>query len=234
MLGVLLIAVAAAVACRRLTGPVLRWLERLPPPAAHSLFLAAYVAVSFPVMVGMMVLNLAAGYLFGLYRGLALCLGGGVLGAVIATEACRHTCRSPVQRLQRDYENLKQVRDGGDRGTYVCFSSALWEWVWGSLQLCPSFFLIVPLPPPGQPCDRGQERLSHHRHDAPDLCALWAAERPLLGASARRRGPARAHQCDTAQPAPALTCPLFLADGKDYKEALRPGDLLWPLPHDGT
>lgn len=109
VVGLLLLAAAAAVACQRLTGPVLRWLERLPPPAAHTLFLTAYVAASFPVMVGMMVLNLAAGYLFGLYRGLVLCLSGGVLGAVIATEACRHTCRSPVQRLQRDYENLKQV-----------------------------------------------------------------------------------------------------------------------------
>lgn len=98
------------MACKHLTGPLLRWLERLPTPLAHVLFLTAYVASAFPVMVGMMVLNLAGGYLFGLAHGLALCLSGGVLGALVATEACRHACRAPVIRLQRDYENLKQVR----------------------------------------------------------------------------------------------------------------------------
>eukprot|EP00730_Choanoeca_flexa_P018959 TRINITY_DN9247_c0_g1_i3.p1 TRINITY_DN9247_c0_g1~~TRINITY_DN9247_c0_g1_i3.p1 ORF type:complete len:360 (+),score=46.22 TRINITY_DN9247_c0_g1_i3:284-1363(+) len=109
LVGLLTLAAVATLLCRQYLGSLLVFLERLPGPVGPMLFIAAYVAVSFPFMMGVVVLNLAAGYLYGLLDGVLICVIGGTVGAFIATAACRHCFKSTVQRLQNSYTNLKQI-----------------------------------------------------------------------------------------------------------------------------
>lgn len=95
--------------CREYLGSILVWLESLPTWLGIFIFIMCYIIVSFPFMMGVVVLNLAAGYLYGMLDGTLICLFGSAIGALIATQACKTCCRSSVAQLQHEYANLKQV-----------------------------------------------------------------------------------------------------------------------------
>lgn len=73
-----------------------RWLEGLGP-AGYALYIAAYALVTV-LMMPAVLLMIAAGYFFGLLRGVALVSAGATLGAALAFLVARHLARERVEK----------------------------------------------------------------------------------------------------------------------------------------
>jgi len=68
-----------------------------------------FVAVSFPVMWGYIVLNLTAGYLYGMWHGLVLTSVCSTFGALVAFVCCRRFFVEYISNTVMVYENFKQI-----------------------------------------------------------------------------------------------------------------------------
>jgi uncharacterized membrane protein YdjX (TVP38/TMEM64 family) len=101
-----LIVAALVVAALLLAGRLLpfrdlidgfgRWLAGLGP-AGYALFIAAYALVTV-LMMPAVLMTIAAGYFFGLVKGVALVSAGATLGAALAFLIARHLARERVAR----------------------------------------------------------------------------------------------------------------------------------------
>ncbi|XP_078458139.1 transmembrane protein 64 [Lampetra fluviatilis] len=68
---------------------LLEWLQEVDMAAGTLLFVLGFVLVSFPWGWGYIVLNVAAGYLYGFLLGLALVAAGVLIGTFVAHVGCR-------------------------------------------------------------------------------------------------------------------------------------------------
>ncbi len=91
VLGVILIAVACVVLflCKDYLKFLLLWMENIDLRIAAVIFIALYILVSFPMMWGYIILNVSAGYLYGLLYGTLLTCGCALLGIFLAHEVTR-------------------------------------------------------------------------------------------------------------------------------------------------
>ena len=108
-LGLAGVTVGLVFLIREYMSGVLYYLASLPTYQSALLFIALYTAVSFPMMWGYIVLNIATGYLYGLTLGVVITSVGAGIGSLVALVACRKLARHYVQSLLSSYENLKQI-----------------------------------------------------------------------------------------------------------------------------
>jgi uncharacterized membrane protein YdjX (TVP38/TMEM64 family) len=100
---------AAIVLCREYLGPLMGWLAHLHGWHGPALFTLLFVIVSFPMAWGYIVLNVAAGYLYGLAWGVLLTSFGAGLGSLISFVICRRFMNGYVRRFLETYENFNKI-----------------------------------------------------------------------------------------------------------------------------
>ncbi len=76
-----------------------RWIEGLGP-AGYALYVAAYALVTVLMMPAVLMM-IAAGYFFGLVKGVAIVSVGATLGASLAFLIARHLARGRVERYAK-------------------------------------------------------------------------------------------------------------------------------------
>eukprot|EP00054_Salpingoeca_dolichothecata_P001502 m.19460 g.19460 ORF g.19460 m.19460 type:complete len:450 (-) comp12242_c0_seq1:53-1402(-) len=104
-----LLALAAIVLCRQYLGTFLAWLAHLPGWQGPILFGSLFIPVSFPMAWGYIILNLGAGYIYGLWRGLLITSAGASVGALLSFIVCRRLFKGYVLSTLGTYENFKQI-----------------------------------------------------------------------------------------------------------------------------
>eukprot|EP00048_Salpingoeca_helianthica_P011271 m.161663 g.161663 ORF g.161663 m.161663 type:complete len:375 (+) comp15198_c4_seq1:4111-5235(+) len=100
---------AALVLCRAYLGAFLSWLADLPGPHGAFLFVVLFTVVSFPMMWGYIILNLGAGYIYGLVAGTLITSIGANIGALVSFLVCRQMWREWVLQKLSSYENMRQI-----------------------------------------------------------------------------------------------------------------------------
>lgn len=100
----LTIGVVVVILCRHYLKDLLEWLQNLPAWAGILLFIVMFTIVSFPMTWGYIVLNFAAGYLYGFTIGLIVVALSATFGVSTAFIVCR--------RFFRDYVRSKLESDG--------------------------------------------------------------------------------------------------------------------------
>eukprot|EP00047_Mylnosiga_fluctuans_P016865 m.56998 g.56998 ORF g.56998 m.56998 type:complete len:382 (-) comp6806_c0_seq2:361-1506(-) len=108
---VLLVAAAIAllVLCHRYLGPFLDWISELNGWQGPLLLCLLFVLVSFPMAWGYIIINLGAGYIYGLFYGTLVTIVGANIGALVSFVICRRLWRDYVLEKLSTYDNLKQV-----------------------------------------------------------------------------------------------------------------------------
>ncbi|XP_078072135.1 transmembrane protein 64 [Mustelus asterias] len=94
---------------RRYLKELLLWLESLDSLVGALLFVVGFIAVSLPCSWGYIVLNVAAGYLYGFVLGLGLVVVGVLIGTFIAHLLCRRLLAAWVIAKVRANEQLSAV-----------------------------------------------------------------------------------------------------------------------------
>eukprot|EP00043_Microstomoeca_roanoka_P019796 m.230080 g.230080 ORF g.230080 m.230080 type:complete len:271 (+) comp17057_c3_seq1:409-1221(+) len=88
---------------------LLIWLEDSPLHLRLVAFFLLYIIASLPMMVGIIALNIAAGYLFGFWLGCIISMSAASFGAIVVTWTCRLCCLATVQDLQAKHERLSSL-----------------------------------------------------------------------------------------------------------------------------
>ena len=107
----LLYAVAVVILvffCRQYVKGFLKWLQHLDKWVSGLIFVVMFTLVSFPMTWGYIVLNMAAGYLYGFMAGLLTVTISVLFGVTTSVIICRYFLRNLVQsKLQSSH--LKAV-----------------------------------------------------------------------------------------------------------------------------
>ena len=104
----LLLGLVLMFLCRRYLKDLLEWLQNLDKWQALFLFLVMFTIVSFPMTWGYIVLNVAAGYLYGFKVGLVVVLVCVAFGLSTAFMVCRRFLRDYV-RSKLESDSLKAI-----------------------------------------------------------------------------------------------------------------------------
>ena len=104
----LVIGVILVVLCRRYIIDVLEWLQNLDEWVEALLFVIMFTVVSFPVTWGYIILNVAAGYLFGFMLGFFIVVVSVACGLSSAFIVCRRYLRDFV-RSKLESDSLKAI-----------------------------------------------------------------------------------------------------------------------------
>ncbi|KAB5517812.1 hypothetical protein PHYPO_G00171470 [Pangasianodon hypophthalmus] len=94
---------------RRYLKDALLWVESLDGLMGAMLFIVCLITVSFPCGWGYMVLNVAAGYLYGFVPGVGLVMVGVLIGTSVAHVACRRLLSGWVMNRVGNNEQLSAV-----------------------------------------------------------------------------------------------------------------------------
>lgn len=94
---------------RRYLKDALLWLESLDGLMGAMLFIVCLITVSFPCGWGYMLLNVAAGYLYGFVPGVGLVMVGVLIGTSVAHVACRRLLSGWVLSRVGNNEQLGAV-----------------------------------------------------------------------------------------------------------------------------
>lgn len=94
---------------RRYLKDALLWVESLDGLMGAMLFIVCLITVSFPCGWGYMVLNVAAGYLYGFVPGVGLVMVGVLIGTLVAHVACRRLLSGWVLSRVGSNEQLSAV-----------------------------------------------------------------------------------------------------------------------------
>ncbi|XP_012791501.2 transmembrane protein 64 [Sorex araneus] len=110
-----LACVLAALCCaslalaRRSLQHLLLWVESLDSLLGVLLFVVGFIVVSFPCGWGYIVLNVAAGYLYGFVLGMGLMVVGVLIGTFIAHVVCKRLLTAWVAARIQSSEQLSAV-----------------------------------------------------------------------------------------------------------------------------
>ncbi|XP_028819833.1 transmembrane protein 64 [Denticeps clupeoides] len=88
---------------------LLLWVESLDSLAGALLFVVGLIAVSFPCGWGYIVLNVAAGYLYGFVLGMGLVMVGVLIGTFVAHVVCKRLLTSWVAGKVGSSERLSAI-----------------------------------------------------------------------------------------------------------------------------
>ena len=104
----LIIGLIVVILCRRYIKDVLEWLQNLEEWEGILLFVVMFTLVSFPMAWGYILLNVAAGYLYGFVLGFLVVIFSVLCGLFTAFIVCRRYLRDFVRsRLESD--SLKAI-----------------------------------------------------------------------------------------------------------------------------
>lgn len=104
----LIFGLIVVILCRRYVRDVLEWLQNLDEWAGMLLFVIMFTVVSFPMTWGYILLNVAAGYLYGFVLGFVVVVISVLCGLSSAFVVCRRYLRDFV-RSKLESENLKAI-----------------------------------------------------------------------------------------------------------------------------
>ncbi|XP_048385951.1 transmembrane protein 64 [Stegostoma tigrinum] len=104
-----LVCFSSLALLRRYLKELLLWVEGLDSLVGALLFVVGFIAVSFPCSWGYIVLNVAAGYLYGFVLGLGLVVVGVLIGTFIAHLLCKRLLAAWVVSKVRSNEQLTAV-----------------------------------------------------------------------------------------------------------------------------
>ena len=102
----LAVCIIFLILCREYLMPFLDWLQKLPAMESIMVFILLFTLISFPMTFGYMILNLAAGYLYGVIWGQIVVTTSVTVGMSFAFLVCRSCC----QNLARRYMDLRSVK----------------------------------------------------------------------------------------------------------------------------
>ncbi|XP_042829016.1 transmembrane protein 64 isoform X3 [Panthera tigris] len=100
---------ASLALVRRYLQHLLLWVESLDSLLGVLLFVVGFIVVSFPCGWGYIVLNVAAGYLYGFVLGMGLMVVGVLIGTFIAHVVCKRLLTSWVAARIQSSEKLSAV-----------------------------------------------------------------------------------------------------------------------------
>jgi len=109
IVGLFLFGATAIVLCRTYLASFLTWLAHLQGWRGPAFFVGLFTIVSLPMTWGYIILNLGAGYIYGLLGGCAVTILGANIGSFVSFNICRVLAKDVVTRTLSTYENLKQV-----------------------------------------------------------------------------------------------------------------------------
>ena len=104
----LIIGLIVVILCRRFVKDLLEWLQNLDEWARVFLFVIMFTVVSFPMTWGYILLNVAAGYLYGFLLGFFIVIISVLCGLGTAFIVCRRCLRDFV-RSKLESDNLKAI-----------------------------------------------------------------------------------------------------------------------------
>lgn len=108
---------ASLAVARQYLRDLMLWAESLDSLAGAVLFTVGFVVVSFPCGWGYVLLNVAAGYLYGFVLGMALMMLGVLLGTLLSHLVCRRVlARWVLARIQGSHKLgavIRVVEGGG-------------------------------------------------------------------------------------------------------------------------
>ncbi|EDV26002.1 uncharacterized protein TRIADDRAFT_15695, partial [Trichoplax adhaerens] len=83
---------------REFLSSLLTWMEILPAWQGSLIFLLLVTTVSFPMTWGLIVLNLAAGFIYGWLLGFVIIFISSVFGVIVSVVICRRFCKNYFRR----------------------------------------------------------------------------------------------------------------------------------------
>lgn len=104
----LILTAVLVIFCRDHLKDVIEWVENLEKWQGVLLFIVMFTIVSFPMAWGYIILNVAAGYLYGFFTGLLVVIVSVFVGICFSFEICRLCLRDFVQK-RLESENLLAV-----------------------------------------------------------------------------------------------------------------------------
>lgn len=104
----LIVCIVFVILCREYLVPFLDWLQKLPAIESIVVFILLFTLVSFPMTFGYLILNLAAGYLYGVVWGQVVVTTSVTVGMSFAFLVCRSFCQSLAHRWM-DLRSVKAI-----------------------------------------------------------------------------------------------------------------------------
>lgn len=104
----LIFGLIVVILCRRYVKDVLEWLQNLDEWEGILLFVIMFTVVSFPMTWGYILLNVAAGYLYGFVLGFMVVIISVLCGLSTAFIVCRRYLRDFV-RSKLESDSLKAI-----------------------------------------------------------------------------------------------------------------------------
>eukprot|EP00051_Salpingoeca_urceolata_P026966 m.479484 g.479484 ORF g.479484 m.479484 type:complete len:538 (+) comp21465_c0_seq1:599-2212(+) len=103
------VAIGTVVLCREYLGSFMRWLADLGGWKGPAMFSLLFIVVSMPMVWGYLILNLGAGYIWGLWQGTLITSMGANIGSTVAFFFCRVVLKSYVLKTLNEYDNFRQI-----------------------------------------------------------------------------------------------------------------------------
>eukprot|EP00041_Stephanoeca_diplocostata_P011129 m.180605 g.180605 ORF g.180605 m.180605 type:complete len:334 (+) comp18425_c0_seq1:394-1395(+) len=110
IIGVVGIGVGFLFLCRLYLGPILEWHRNLNGVVNVVVYVALFMIVSFPFLFGYVVLCVGSGYIYGLWWGLSVSVGGSLWGGFVGFMCCRYACKGCTRRSLRGVRNYDVLR----------------------------------------------------------------------------------------------------------------------------
>lgn len=104
-----LVCFSSVALVRQYLKDLLLWVESLDSLVGAMLFIVALITVSFPCGWGYIVLNVAAGYLYGFVLGMGLVMVGVLIGTFVAHLVCKRLLTDWVRNKVGNSEQLSAV-----------------------------------------------------------------------------------------------------------------------------
>eukprot|EP00050_Salpingoeca_kvevrii_P009888 m.5351 g.5351 ORF g.5351 m.5351 type:complete len:483 (+) comp2504_c0_seq1:294-1742(+) len=104
-----LFGIGALVICREYLGQLLAFLSHVGGWRGYALYGSLFVPISFPMMWGYLILNLGAGYLYGVWTGTLVVAVGAAVGSLASFAVCRKMFKNYVLQTLSSYENFRQI-----------------------------------------------------------------------------------------------------------------------------
>jgi len=123
LLAVTVVLVGLFFAAKEYMGPLLKWVTEENPVIGGVTYFLIVVLTCFPGMMGFVIVNVGAGYIYGCWYGIMFMVPASLLGCVVAFMMLKKMCSSCTRYSKRKYTNYKQLVKllEGDQGLkYIC------------------------------------------------------------------------------------------------------------------
>lgn len=106
---VVLFGLALVVLCKQYLGLLMAWLMQMGGWQGPALYATLFVLTAFPMVWGYMILNVGAGYIYGLYIGVLITSSSVTLGSLLAFYTIKNGCNHCIGRVSNKFANFKTL-----------------------------------------------------------------------------------------------------------------------------